>query len=107
MIRENASGKASVHYYRKLSAASAMTPDDLDPEYIAGAKILHVTGITAAISESGLSTVEAAIHIAKQAGVKVSFDPNLRLKLWSAEKARPVLLRLAEQADYFYLVWMR
>ncbi len=101
MIRENASGKASVHYYRKLSAASAMTPDDLDPEYIAGARILHVTGITAAISESGLSTVEAAIHIAKQAGVKVSFDPNLRLKLWSAEKARPVLLRLAEQADYF------
>lgn len=101
MIRENASGKASVHYYRKLSAASAITPEDLDADYIAGAQILHVTGITAAISVSGLATVEAAIHIAKQAGVKVSFDPNLRLKLWSAEEARPVLLRLAEQADYF------
>ncbi|NEU62163.1 sugar kinase [Paenibacillus sp. ALJ109b] len=101
MIRENASGKASVHYYRKLSAASAITPEDLDTDYIAGAQILHVTGITAAISASGLATVEAAIHIAKQAGVKVSFDPNLRLKLWLAEEARPVLLRLAEQADYF------
>ncbi|WP_438347048.1 sugar kinase [Paenibacillus sp. FA6] len=101
MIRENASGKSSVHYYRKGSAASRMMPYHLDPMYIESASILHVTGITAAISASGLETVEAAIDIAKKSGVKVSFDPNLRLKLWSLEEARPVLLRLAEKADYF------
>ncbi|WP_211747526.1 sugar kinase [Paenibacillus sp. Marseille-Q4541] len=101
MIRENMPAKSSVHYYRKLSAASYMTPDELDPDYIAGARILHITGITAAISSSSLQTVQRAIQIAKDSGVKVSFDPNLRMKLWSLEEARPVLLSLAEQADYF------
>ncbi len=101
MLRENVSGKASVHYYRKFSAASRMQPEDLDADYIAGARILHVTGITAAISPSGLSTVKRAMQIAREAGVKVSFDPNLRLKLWSIEEARPVLLDLAEHCDYF------
>lgn len=101
MIRENLPGKSSVHYYRKLSAASCMTPSELDRDYIAGAKILHVTGITAAISASSLETVQEAIRIAKDSGVKVSFDPNVRLKLWTIDEARPVLLSLAEQADYF------
>ncbi|MCM3785618.1 sugar kinase [Neobacillus mesonae] len=101
MIRENVPGKSSVHYYRKLSAASRMTPSDLNAEYISRAKILHVTGITAAISESSRETLFEAVRIAKQAGVLVSFDPNLRLKLWTLDEARPVLLSLAEEADYF------
>ncbi|GIO55784.1 sugar kinase [Paenibacillus cineris] len=101
MIRENTAGRTSVYYYRKGSAASRMQPDQLNVSYIAGAKMLHVTGITAGISPSGLACVEAAIDIAAAAGVKISFDPNLRLKLWSLEEARGVLLRLAEKADYF------
>ncbi|WP_410767885.1 sugar kinase [Fontibacillus sp. BL9] len=101
MIRENVAGKSSVYYYRKLSAASYMTPDDLDEEYIAGARILHVTGITPALSVSCMETVAAAMDMAKRHGVKVSFDPNLRLKLWSVEEARKVLLPLAMKADYF------
>ncbi|WP_017813477.1 sugar kinase [Paenibacillus shenyangensis] len=101
MLRENASGHASVYYYRKLSAASHMTPEDLDEEYIRNTRILHVTGITAAISASGLATVNRAMDIAKKAGVTVCFDPNLRLKLWTLEEARPVLLALAEKCDYF------
>lgn len=101
MIRENVPGKSSVHYYRKFSAASQMTPSDLDIDYISRAKILHVTGITAAISESSRETVLEAVRIAKQAGVLVSFDPNLRLKLWTLQEARPVLLSLAQEADYF------
>ncbi|MEF2964838.1 sugar kinase [Paenibacillus sp. M1] len=101
MIRENAAGKSSVHYYRKLSAASFMTPEHLDEAYIAGAKILHVTGITPALSASCAETVSAAMDMARRHGVKVSFDPNLRLKLWSVDEARKVLLPLAAKADYF------
>lgn len=101
MLREQVSGKTSVYYYRKLSAMSKMKPADLDAAYIAGAKLLHVTGITPALSESCLETVFEAVRIAKEAGVKVCFDPNLRLKLWSVEQARTTLLELAEQADYF------
>ncbi|MEC0369723.1 sugar kinase [Paenibacillus chibensis] len=101
MIRENTAGKSSVYYYRKASAASRMQADQLDEGYIQSARMLHVTGITAAISPSALACVERAMDIARSAGVKISFDPNLRLKLWTLEEARSVLLRLAEKADYF------
>ncbi|MWV45440.1 sugar kinase [Paenibacillus sp. HJL G12] len=101
MIRENTAGKSSVYYYRKTSAASRMQKEQLDASYIQSAKILHVTGITAAISASALECVESAMDLARSAGVKISFDPNLRLKLWTLEEARGVLLRLAEKADYF------
>lgn len=101
MIRENVAGQSSVFYYRKHSAMSFMQPHHLDAEYIQQAKILHITGITAALSQSCYDTLVQAIKIAREAGVKVCFDPNLRLKLWSLEEARPVLLALAEEADYF------
>lgn len=101
MLREQVAGKSSVYYYRKQSAASRMRPDQLDRDYISQASILHVTGITAALSDSCRETLFAAVKMAKEAGIKVCFDPNLRLKLWSIEEARPVLLQLAEEADFF------
>ncbi|MEW9702400.1 sugar kinase [Paenibacillus sp. SI8] len=101
MMREVLMGKTSVYYYRKNSAASRMTAGHLDESYIAGAKILHITGITPALSESCKETVFEAVRIARKHGVKVSFDPNLRLKLWSIEEARGVLLELAKLADIF------
>ncbi|OPA75782.1 2-dehydro-3-deoxygluconokinase [Paenibacillus selenitireducens] len=101
MFREVVAGKSSVYYYRRDSAASRMKPTDLDSSYFAGAKVLHITGITAALSESCRETLKESIRIAKQQGVKVCFDPNLRLKLWSIDEARSVLLELAAEADYF------
>ncbi|RCX22582.1 2-dehydro-3-deoxygluconokinase [Fontibacillus phaseoli] len=101
MLREKAFGRSSVYYYRRHSAASQMRPGDLDEDYIASAKILHVTGITAALSSSSKETLFKAVALAKKHRTKVSFDPNLRLKLWNLAEARPVLLALAEQADYF------
>ncbi|WP_127572584.1 sugar kinase [Paenibacillus xylaniclasticus] len=105
MFRETVAGRLAVHYYRKHSAASRMTPDDLDEDYIRGSKLLHVTGITAALSDSSRQTVIRAMEIARDAGVPVSFDPNLRLKLWSIEEARKTLLSMAELADYFMPGW--
>ncbi|RXZ84648.1 sugar kinase [Paenibacillaceae bacterium] len=105
LFRERVAGKVAVHYYRKHSAASRMKPQDIDADYIRKAKILHITGITMALSENCLNTVLHAVNIAKEAGVKVSFDPNLRLKLWTIEEARRVMLPLAEQADYFLPGW--
>jgi 2-dehydro-3-deoxygluconokinase len=101
MMREIVSGKTSVYYYRKGSAASMMKPEHLDENYIKQARFLHVTGITPALSESCRETAIAAMRIARKHGVKVCFDPNLRLKLWPLEEARGVLLEMAEEADYF------
>jgi 2-dehydro-3-deoxygluconokinase len=105
MFREQVAGRLAVHYYRKHSAASRMAPEELDEEYIRGAKLLHITGITTALSDSAKRTVLRAVEIAKEAGVTICFDPNLRLKLWSIEEAREVLLPIAEAADYFLPGW--
>lgn len=93
---------SSVYYYREGSAASYMCADNLDVDYISSARILHITGITAALSKNARETVFRAIEIAKMNGVLVSFDPNIRLKLWSKEEARDVLLNIASKADIIF-----
>lgn len=95
-------GESRVFYYRKGSAASRLSPEDLDPLYIASARVLHLTGITPALSESGHATVVRAMAIAREAGVAISFDPNIRLKLWSAQQARETLLALLPGVDLLY-----
>lgn len=89
----------NVYYYRKGSAASMMLPNDLDEEYISQAKILHISGITPALSESSYQTVMRAIEIAKKHNMLIVFDPNLRLKLWSAQRAKEVFNEIAQNAD--------
>jgi 2-dehydro-3-deoxygluconokinase len=75
-------------YLRKNSAASLMTPDALATDYIAGARFFHLSAIGQAISDSARATCSAAIDAARRAGVKVSYDTNLRLRLWDLETAR-------------------
>lgn len=89
----------NVYYYRKNSAASSLSPEDIDEEYIKQAKILHITGITPALSESCRRAVYRAIEIAKENKILVSFDPNIRLKLWTVDKARKILVDIASKAD--------
>ncbi|WP_239749709.1 sugar kinase [Mammaliicoccus sp. O-M53] len=88
-----------VHYYRKGSAASLMTNSNIDKDYIAKFKYLYVTGITPALSESCKETTFHLISIAKQLNLKIIFDPNLRLKLWSEDEARETLLKMISLSD--------
>lgn len=92
-------GEFQNFYYRKNSAASVMTPDMLDEGYIAGARMLHVTGITLAISPQAAETAVRAMEIAKVHHVPVCFDPNLRLKMWTLEQARAAIEPLWELVD--------
>ncbi|MEO8525371.1 MAG: sugar kinase [Caldimonas sp.] len=78
-------------FMRAGSAASRMTPASLPRERIAAARVLHLSGISLAISESACATGLAAIETARSAGVRVSFDTNLRRKLWPLERARAVM----------------
>ena len=77
-------------YFRAGSASSRMGPDDLPVEALKAARILHVSGISQAISSSAADAVFAAIEIVKSAGGRVSYDTNLRLKLWPIERARAI-----------------
>src|SRR5262245_24178433 len=92
-------GARRVYYYRAGSAASRLGPSDLRPKLFADARIVHLTGITPALSASCAEAVARAIELAHEAGALVSFDPNYRAKLWKPEAARAALLPLLRQAD--------
>lgn len=78
-------------FLRKNSAASLMAPDDLARDYIAGARLLHLSAISQAISASARAACDAAIEVARAAGVRVSYDSNLRLRLWGLDSARAAI----------------
>ncbi len=94
-------GDPQIEYHRAGSAASRMTPADLDANWLISARHLHATGIFAALSAECLETSQHSIRLMRKAGRSVSFDPNLRPSLWSsAERMREVVNGLAVQADW-------
>lgn len=88
-----------VIYDRANSAASRMTIADIDWDYLLDTRVLHLTGITAAISDSCYAILVEAIRRAHAADVMVSFDVNYRAKLWSATTAGEKLRPLIAEAD--------
>jgi len=84
-------------YLRAGSAASRLQPTDL-PD-LEKAAFVHASGISMAISQSACDTVLAAFERAKG---KISFDSNLRLKLWPLARAREMIGKAAAMADYFF-----
>jgi 2-dehydro-3-deoxygluconokinase len=74
-------------FYRKGSAASRLRPADMPEEALRRAKVLHLSGITLGISDTSCDAAFRAIEIAQAAGVTVSMDTNLRLRLWPLRRA--------------------
>lgn len=103
MVKEQLHGTPwRVRYYRDGSAASRFSPADLDSSVIAGARVLHLTGITPALGPTALATVRGAIEIAREAGTLVSFDVNHRAALWAVGEAERVLAELCGSADLVF-----
>lgn len=94
---------AGVLYYRAGSAASRMTPALLDRVDFGELALLHLSGITSALSDSCAATVDAAISRARAAGVTVTFDVNHRPALWPTGAAAAVILALAARADIVFV----
>ncbi|MCC5801775.1 sugar kinase [Rossellomorea vietnamensis] len=88
-------------YYRKSSAASLLKPQDITEESFVNISLLHITGISQAISDSCCDAVFRAIEMARTNNILVSYDANLRLKLWPLEHARAVIHATAPLADIF------
>ena len=84
-------GQREFTYYRAGSAASRITPANLDPDYVGACHFFFASGISQAISPSARQTVRVAMEMARAGGARVAFDPNLRVKLWSLAEARAAL----------------
>ncbi|HSS71262.1 MAG TPA: sugar kinase [Casimicrobiaceae bacterium] len=87
-------------YLRSGSAASRLSPDNLPLDAIRAARVLHLSGISQAISASACDACFAAIDAARSTGAKISYDTNLRLKLWSLPRARAVIQASLALADW-------
>ncbi|WP_261382581.1 sugar kinase [Arthrobacter sp. UKPF54-2] len=86
------------YYYRAGSAGSTISRGDVDRAFAAGPRVLHLTGITAALSPEARRAVEYAAARGAAEGLVVSLDVNYRSKLWSRDEARAVLTPLARHA---------
>jgi 2-dehydro-3-deoxygluconokinase len=91
-----------VIYDRANSCATQMTATSVKWEELLDTRLLHLTGITPALSYGCKTAVAEAVARAKEAGVPVSFDVNYRQKLWNASEAAEVLAPLVQQADLLF-----
>ncbi|MFN3421415.1 MAG: sugar kinase [Armatimonadota bacterium] len=90
---------STVVYDRRHSAINTLKVDELDWDFIGQARILHLTGITPALSDMCRHLVAGCIFKAKERRMFVSFDVNYRSRLWTAEQARTTLLSLLRGVD--------
>lgn len=93
-------GDPEVFYYRRNSAASCLSVEDIEKVDLEGARVLHITGIPPALSKSCREATYRLIERAREKNMLVSFDPNLRPTLWESQE---VMIRtindIASNAD--------
>lgn len=92
-----------VYYYRAGSAASRARFADLDVDHLLSGDVLHLTGITPALSEECRDLTERLLSAANERGVFVSFDANVRFRLFGGRNPRDVLGPLLARADLLFL----
>jgi 2-dehydro-3-deoxygluconokinase len=103
MVKERRTADLTrVTYYRSDGPGARLQPTDLNPDAIAGAGVLHLTGITPALSSSARETVHKAAEIARGARVPVSLDLNYRAALWTPAEAARELTELVRVSDIVF-----
>ena len=96
-IREDGSGKT--FYYRYQSPILTMQPEDITDEMFEGVQVVHLTGVFLAIAPKNLAITLSVLKKAKEKNIPVSFDPNIRLKLWTIEEAREAYKQVFPYVD--------
>jgi 2-dehydro-3-deoxygluconokinase len=91
-----------VTYDRAYSCATELQPDEVNWDLLLDTRLLHLTGITPALSSSCLEIITQALQRAKECNVPVSFDINYRQKLWSEADATQTLLPLIQNVELLF-----
>jgi 2-dehydro-3-deoxygluconokinase len=94
-----ADGSSRSFYYREKSPTSTMRCEDLNEEYIKNAKVLHITGVFPSITKNNQEIILESVRLAKKHNLLVSFDPNIRLKMWTKEEAKGYIEKLLPHVD--------
>jgi 2-dehydro-3-deoxygluconokinase len=92
-----------VLYDRRDSALSRLVPEEVDWGLVRRARMVHLSGITAALGPSLRDVLRRACDEAEGAGVTISLDVNYRSRLWSAKEARAFLLEIFPRLHYLFI----
>lgn len=103
ILSRQESGEKEFAYYRKKSAATTLSIDDIPEEYIERASIVYSTGITQSLSSSANDAVKKAFSLAREKQCLVAYDPNYRTRLWSKEEAKEALEEVIDYLDIIFL----
>jgi 2-dehydro-3-deoxygluconokinase len=96
-------GVTAVHYYRKGSAASRMSPTSLNGLPLREVPLVHISGITPGLSQSCRAMIGTLFDLCIGSPTRISFDVNYRPGVWTTEHAAPVLLDFARQSDVVFV----
>ena len=91
-----------VYYDRTGTCFTQLTPDDIDWDYLLDTRLLHLSGLSAALCGNVYDVLAEAVWRAKAAGVLVSFDMNYRSRLWTLEAAKGAVLPLLRDLDILF-----
>jgi 2-dehydro-3-deoxygluconokinase len=92
-----------VLYDRRDSALAHLRPDEVDWGLVQRARLLHISGVTAALGDNLRDVIRRALDEAVAAGTPVSFDVNYRSRLWTAEQARAFLAEIFPRIRYLFI----
>lgn len=95
-------GRGHVIYHRRESAGSHLLESDVPEELVAGAAVLHATGITLALGRGPAGALTRAIAVAREARRTVSFDVNYRQALWSEVDAAAAVSAVLGDCDVVF-----
>ncbi|SFA84440.1 2-dehydro-3-deoxygluconokinase [Lentibacillus halodurans] len=96
----NGDGSSNTYYYREKSPTLTLNSEALNEGFFEQARLLHITGVFPAVNDHNIGIIDKAVELAKKYGLRISMDPNIRLKLWNEKKARTTLLRWMWDVDY-------
>ena len=96
-------GDTRVTYYRENSAFTTLRPKDIPTSYFKDSRIFHCTGITPVLSEQSLETLENILDLCTYENIFVSFDPNIRKKLWKDRSFSEILIQIIEKTSCLML----
>lgn len=94
-----ANGDSRSFYYRENSPTSTMTAESLDENYFRNSKVLHITGVFPSINDNNKEILLKAVELAKKNNLLISFDPNIRLKMWKKSQAREFINKFLSEVD--------
>lgn len=90
-------------YYRKKTAATKLSIDDISPDYVLSADVIYATGVTQSLSLSAKEAVKKAFKVANEQNMTTAYDINFDCRLWSAEDAKDAFEEIEEYIDILFL----